>query len=1216
MINTIKKSLLVVATCLVASVAVQAETWYIVSGKCNVPLTAGMNNSKYQIFKWDGTSAQVTTDISSSVTNTGGSYYNSTSLAVNDLKTLSKYGTSSTSSRTMQAIKLAGSTTLTITLGTKTFSKVIVVGRANSSDNLTIDILGQTQSTSNKNFFCIEKEGSYTGSIAINNTTSKEYNFFIYLLEGQAAPVVSTDATLSALTYNGTSVPNFSAQTEHYDVELPAGTTTVPTVAGTANESHATVSVTPATNLPGTTTIVVTAQDGTTTKTYSITFTVASSKPKVLTATWANIQGTANIDNVNLTIKGKVKNGSSLTVTPQFTGNNIASWTPTGAKNFSNGSILYEFSASTGHMSVYEVTITEADPVSSDATLKWLKYGDASVPNFSPDTYVYNIEMNNGIKTPPTITAETNDPKATKVITQAQSVPGSGTVVVTAQDGTTQLTYTVNYTVEVPQSDLTLHVPEIYEAKEIAGGYGGTLAVFSNREYEVYYAGKTSDSYMTVDVRPCQKQPGIATTSSATACEAKDGWFKATGNSISNYTFPGTDEFSAGEGCMHKIFNNNNYKFRIQGYDQFSFYGKDNSTTIDPNNASKNKRFQVYIDNVLQPENPSSSPSIRRYNITTGEHVIEVRGIGGSNNEFYGWSLRLAQEPRTKWLKGNDSTQVVLQTNAIKPITYVTKYNNIPGGETRLEWIGTEANGITLSKIDGALTDTLIVNGNANCATGTYNYAVVAYYNNVETNRATGSFTVTSDIQATSDTIVKVYNGEEMDQITFKYYALSANNVQLTWPNGQPNGISGSSPSDGKYIIGGTPQITGTLPQEFPYSITVEGSQTVIQGKITVEKLEYGDKSVLYLYKNNLAYEQDAVYNYIKNAGKWNLVTRKQKEDGLRPAEQYANYKWVLISEDVDADNTEVIQVIRGGANLPVLNLKGFTYASERLGWGHPDNGAVDSTATKNKGCKLFIQQPTHPIFAANLSYLRYGDSIAILSNYERNGIMPIEITGQATQGSLCLATGYTRDIENYYGYGAQQTALHEVPASMRGGHKYICLPLARNVTLNGNGPKLIEGIITYLTSPDDSGIEAPLPQINSFSLFGFAATINQADNTILLSLPQEKYEELEGAEPEIVMADAHTHIETNASSLQYAIYLPKVYVVSDYITRRAYSLTIELYDPQGIDEVYEAGMWVNIYDIYGRKVTTTNEDVYTMDLPQGMYIIVTESGKTLKIMR
>ena len=85
---------------------------------------------------------------------------------------------------------------------------------------------------------------------------------------------------------------------------------------------------------------------------------------------------------------------------------------------------------------------------------------------------------------------------------------------------------------------------------------------------------------------------------------------------------------------------------------------------------------------------------------------------------------------------------------------------------------------------------------------------------------------------------------------------------------------------------------------------------------------------------------------------------------------------------------------------------------------------------------------------------------------------------------------------------------------------------------------------------------------------------------------------------------------------MEYAVYLPKTYVVTDYINRRAYSLTIEVYDPQGIDEVYEAGMWVNVFDIYGRKVTTTNENIYTMELPHGMYIIVTESGQTLKIMR
>ena len=104
-----------------------------------------------------------------------------------------------------------------------------------------------------------------------------------------------------------------------------------------------------------------------------------------------------------------------------------------------------------------------------------------------------------------------------------------------------------------------------------------------------------------------------------------------------------------------------------------------------------------------------------------------------------------------------------------------------------------------------------------------------------------------------------------------------------------------------------------------------------------------------------------------------------------------------------------------------------------------------------------------------------------------------------------------------------------------------------------------------------------------------------------------------------ITLVDPRTHVLPvieESMDLRFAAYIPRTFVVTDYINRRAYTFTVAYEQKQGIEEVYEAGMWVNVFDIYGRKVATTNENIYSMELPQGMYIVVTESGQTIKIMR
>lgn len=1032
-------------------------------------------------------------------------------------------------------------------------------------------------------------------------------------------PPASNDATLSALVYGSdqTSVPNFSSSQTSYEVELPATYVGgAPSIQGTTTDPNANITnVTQATTIPGVASITVTAEDGTTTKTYTVTFTKASADPKVLTATWANIKGTAAIDQVNKTITGQVTNGSSLTLTPTFTGNNIDHWTPIGVQNFANGPVSYTFTSATSESSIYTVTITEAPAMSSDATLSSLTYGGTSVPNFSPNTLRYDIQLTAGIKTPPTIAATANDTKANVQVNQAQSVPGTGTVVVTAEDGT-QLTYTVNYTVPVPVSGLALHVPEVYEERIKDGGYGTPLAEYNEYFYEIYYTGKTKNESGS-SVGGFATQLGadgkIANIIGMAGATTSADWFEGQCNSPDESTSSASFKQFPGYGGSWKIYGNE-IKIHISGYDQFSVLAKDKKSKL-----SDGRYIQIKIDgaDVTKESELSTSVTARDYTISTGEHVIEIIGTGSEASQVYAFSLRLPKEPKTKYFKGNDSTQVLHQTTTMRPVVYTTKYNNLPTAETRLEWLNTPANGITLSEKEGGMVDTLTLGGTANCPVGTYPYAVVAYYNGIETSRATGMFTVKSDIKATSEIEVDVYNNETMDQITFKYYALSDNDVIVTWPNGQPAGISGSG-NNGKYIIGGTPNLTGTFPQTFPYTITVNGADTIISGKITVKELNYTDKSVLYLYKNSSAYQHDDIYKYLKNKG-WDLIERKALEDGLRPAEQYRNYKFIIISEDADADNAEVLAVMKSGANLPVLNLKGFTYAHQRNedtpdGWGEPDNGAIDTIEMKGRNIK--IEQPSHPIFK-KMNGVSNGKEIAILDSYGQHGVMPIRVT---RPGTLCLATGYTRSTSDYYEAGELQTAIHEVPAGMNGGIKYICLSLSRTAVLSADGKKLIDGIVDYLTSDTQSDIDVPNCQIMTFTVAGKEGVVNHAAHSIVINMSVDEFQaadSLKNAEPVITLADPNTHVVPDSKELRYAAMgLPKKYTVTDYINLWVYEVSIRLYTPQGLEETYESGMWVNIFDIYGRKVATTNEDIYTMDLPHGMYIVVTETGSTLKIMR
>lgn len=313
------------------------------------------------------------------------------------------------------------------------------------------------------------------------------------------------------------------------------------------------------------------------------------------------------------------------------------------------------------------------------------------------------------------------------------------------------------------------------------------------------------------------------------------------------------------------------------------------------------------------------------------------------------------------------------------------------------------------------------------------------------------------------------------------------------------------------------------------------------------------------------------------------------------PDVKLENFDAAVISANADADNEAILNLIRGG-QIPVLNMQGFTYAQGRLNWGEPHSGTLESS--DNKCFDIYVEHPEHPIFKG-FDNLEAGSRISILDDMEERGLMPIQVD---LPGTWCLATAYTQSIEDLYGVGEPQTSIHEIPAEMRGGNKYICLPIAMSGAyyLSDEGKKLILNIMSYLMSDEKVDIDLPFLEISAFSIEGFDAQINQAENTIELAMDAEEFKDMDSlrsVQPEIILADPdYSHVYPNEEvDLRFCPYVPKTFVVTDYISRRAYTFSIRLWRKEGIDQTEDETALVRKEWQNGQIVIIRGNNKYTI---------------------
>jgi hypothetical protein len=348
-------------------------------------------------------------------------------------------------------------------------------------------------------------------------------NIYFY----KSPTVTGEDATLSALEIDGNTVAGFTPNSQNYLVALPGGTTVVPQITlATTTDASASRVITQATAIPGDATVLVTAQDGTTKKTYKLSFFIgapnvnAPTPParnaidviSIFSGTYNNITGA----NYNPNWQQSGFSSANAEFQPTGSGNAVLAYTNFNYQGIEFNSVQDITSMEFLHLDIWTVkgviptvsvissgaviphTISNGDgkwqsieiPVANittdltrtiqlmfnggngspnaiyvdniyfyktpstagkDATLSELSIDGVSVLGFTPNSESYLMPLLGGTTIVPQITlATTTDVSATTTITQAASIPGEASVVVTSQDGTITKTYKVSFYIGAP----------------------------------------------------------------------------------------------------------------------------------------------------------------------------------------------------------------------------------------------------------------------------------------------------------------------------------------------------------------------------------------------------------------------------------------------------------------------------------------------------------------------------------------------------------------------------------------------------------------------------------------------------------------------------------------------------------------------------------------------------------------------------------------------
>ncbi len=265
--------------------------------------------------------------------------------------------------------------------------------------------------------------------------------------------LIAADATLASLeTSMGTLSPVFQPSVYNYVVNLPAGTTDVPSVSATANDAAASLQIVQPSSSDGIASVEVTSADLSTSLTYTVDYVVAAADAKMITSFSVPDElqpALINQDAQTITIYMQTGSSvSSLVPTIEYVG---ASLSPESgiAQDFSS-SIVYTVSAADMSFKEYVVSVEFVDYVSDNADLASLSVSQGILdPQFDPATLHYIVNLEEGTEAVE-IFATAADENAEVRIFPAHDLLGSiaqrtANIIVIAQDNSTNKIYSIQF---------------------------------------------------------------------------------------------------------------------------------------------------------------------------------------------------------------------------------------------------------------------------------------------------------------------------------------------------------------------------------------------------------------------------------------------------------------------------------------------------------------------------------------------------------------------------------------------------------------------------------------------------------------------------------------------------------------------------------------------------------------------------------------------------